>query len=93
MYTHLHAPLVNDALRHGVAKYSQLDFNALNIHVLRKYRQVFKLNVKARSSKDDLVMAATRHFSGHMVDEVDTIARFLYTVHSNKEGKRSLSIV
>ncbi|KAJ2742475.1 hypothetical protein GGI20_004466 [Coemansia sp. BCRC 34301] len=67
-----------------VAKYSQLDFNALNIHVLRKYRQVFKLNVKARSSKDDLVMAATRHFSGHMVDEVDTIARFLYTVHSNK---------
>ncbi|KAJ2451110.1 hypothetical protein GGF42_004338, partial [Coemansia sp. RSA 2424] len=61
-----------------------LDFNALNIHVLRKYRQVFKLNVKARSSKDDLVMAATRHFSGHMVDEVDTIARFLYTVHSNK---------
>ncbi|KAJ2777611.1 hypothetical protein GGI15_004447 [Coemansia interrupta] len=65
-------------------KYTQLDFGALNIHVLRKYRQVFGLNIKARSSKDDLVVAATRHFSNHTVDEVDTIARFLYTVHSNK---------
>ncbi|KAJ2320230.1 hypothetical protein IWW52_001489, partial [Coemansia sp. RSA 2704] len=52
--------------------------------VLRRYRQAFKLNVKARSSKDDLVLAASRHFTSHMVDEVDTIARFLYTVHSNK---------
>ncbi|KAJ1880905.1 hypothetical protein LPJ57_001955 [Coemansia sp. RSA 486] len=65
-------------------KYTQLDFNSLNIQVLRKYRQVFKLNIKARSSKDDLVVAATRHFTNHAVDEVDTIARFLYTVHSNK---------
>ncbi|KAJ2681507.1 hypothetical protein GGH99_005170 [Coemansia sp. RSA 1285] len=64
----------------------KFDFNSLNIHILRKYRQVFKLNVKARSSKDDLVVAAARHFSNHMVDEVDTIARFLYTVHSNKVG-------
>ncbi|KAJ2726434.1 hypothetical protein GGI07_000572 [Coemansia sp. Benny D115] len=71
-----------------VQKQSQLDFNSLNIQVLRKYRQVFKLNIKARSSKDDLVLAATRHYSGHAVDEVDTIARFLYTVHSNK-GKRN----
>ncbi|KAJ2730423.1 hypothetical protein IW152_005262 [Coemansia sp. BCRC 34962] len=46
-----------------------MDFSSLNIHVLRKYRQVFKLNVKARSSKDELVMAVNRHFSGHMVDE------------------------
>ncbi|KAJ2756936.1 hypothetical protein GGI19_000458 [Coemansia pectinata] len=74
----------SSAVRAQQAKYSQLDFNSLNIHVLRKYRQVFKLNVKARSSKDELVMAVNRHFSGHMVDEVDTIARFLYTVHSNK---------
>ncbi|KAJ1896553.1 hypothetical protein LPJ66_003928, partial [Kickxella alabastrina] len=57
-------------------KYSQLDFNSLNIQVLRKYRQVFKLNIKARSSKDDLVVAASRHFTTHTVDEVDTIARF-----------------
>ncbi|KAJ1840494.1 hypothetical protein H4S02_010878, partial [Coemansia sp. RSA 2611] len=62
-----------------------LDFGSLNIQVLRRYRQAFKLNVKARSSKDDLVLAASRHFTSHMVDEVDTIARFLYTVHSNKE--------
>ncbi|KAJ1885756.1 hypothetical protein LPJ66_009969 [Kickxella alabastrina] len=74
-------------------KYSQLDFNSLNIQVLRKYRQVFKLNIKARSSKDDLVVAASRHFTTHTVDEVDTIARFLYTVHSNKEGKRPISII
>ncbi|KAJ2373023.1 hypothetical protein IW150_003824 [Coemansia sp. RSA 2607] len=67
-----------------VQKYSQLDFGTLNIHILRKYRQVFGLNIKARSSKDDLVVAATRHFTNHTVDEVDTIARFLYTVHSNK---------
>ncbi|ORX67231.1 hypothetical protein DL89DRAFT_324583 [Linderina pennispora] len=67
-----------------VAKYTPFDFNALNIHTLRKYRQAFKLNVKARSSKEELVVAATRHYSGHMVDEVDTIARFLYTVHSSK---------
>ncbi|KAJ1816308.1 hypothetical protein LPJ60_005371 [Coemansia sp. RSA 2675] len=72
------------AARAQQAKYSQMDFNSLNIHVLRKYRQVFKLNVKARSSKDELVMAVNRHFSGHMVDEVDTIARFLYTVHRGK---------
>ncbi|KAJ2671416.1 hypothetical protein IWW42_003375 [Coemansia sp. RSA 1085] len=65
-----------------------LDFNVLNIHVLRRYRQAFKLNVKARSSKEDLVVAASRHFSSHMVDEVDTIARFLYTVHSNKGKSR-----
>ncbi|KAJ1808757.1 hypothetical protein LPJ56_006071 [Coemansia sp. RSA 2599] len=71
-------------------KYTQLDFNSLNIQVLRKYRQVFKLNIKARSSKDDLVVAATRHFSNHTVDEVDTIARFLYTVHSNKGKHRPL---
>ncbi|KAJ1966209.1 hypothetical protein GGI12_000231 [Dipsacomyces acuminosporus] len=71
------------------AKYTQLDFNTLNIQILRKYRQVFKLNVKARSSKEELVGAAARHFSSHIVDEVDTIARFLYTVHSNK-SKASL---
>ncbi|KAJ2081412.1 hypothetical protein H4R24_002347 [Coemansia sp. RSA 988] len=64
---------------------AKLDFNALNIQALRKYRQAFKLNVKARSSKDELVLAASRHFNSHTVDEVDTIARFLYTVHSNKE--------
>ncbi|KAJ1723257.1 hypothetical protein LPJ61_005841, partial [Coemansia biformis] len=62
-----------------------LDFNTLNIQVLRKYRQAFKLTVKARSSKDELVMAASHHYAEHTVDEVDTIARFLYTVHSNKE--------
>ncbi|PIA13688.1 hypothetical protein COEREDRAFT_83288 [Coemansia reversa NRRL 1564] len=67
------------------ARHTQLDFNALNIQALRKYRQAFKLNVKARSSKDELVLAASRHFNSHTVDEVDTIARFLYTVHSNKE--------
>ncbi|KAJ2446671.1 hypothetical protein IWW46_000772 [Coemansia sp. RSA 2440] len=74
-----------------VANLPLLDFNALNIQVLRRYRQAFKLNVKARSSKDDLVLAASRHFNNYMVDEVDTIARFLYTVHSNK-GKHALSI-
>ncbi|KAJ2496582.1 hypothetical protein IWW43_001750 [Coemansia sp. RSA 1935] len=71
-------------------KHTQLDFNALNIQVLRRYRQAFKLNVKARSSKDDLVLAASRHFNNYMVDEVDTIARFLYTVHSNKEKVTSV---
>ncbi|KAJ1951461.1 hypothetical protein FBU59_000151 [Linderina macrospora] len=71
-------------LAQQVPKYSQFDFNALNIHTLRKYRQAFKLNVKARSSKEELVVAATRHYSSHMVDEVDTIARFLYTIHSIK---------
>ncbi|KAJ2781516.1 hypothetical protein H4R18_002842 [Coemansia javaensis] len=65
-----------------------LDFSTLNIQVLRKYRQAFKLTVKARSSKDELVMAASHHYAEQMVDEVDTIARFLYTVHSSK-GRQS----
>ncbi|KAI9502309.1 hypothetical protein GGI25_006129 [Coemansia spiralis] len=75
------------------AKHSQFDFNSMSVQMLRKYRQTFKLSVKARSSKEDLVMAITRHFSNYMVDEVDTIARFLYTVHSNKEGKPSFSLI
>ncbi|KAJ1922278.1 hypothetical protein H4219_000140 [Mycoemilia scoparia] len=66
----------------GPSSGSQVDFNTLNIQVLRKYRQVFKLNVKARSSKDELVGAVTHHFNGHVVDEVDTIARFLYSIRT-----------
>ncbi|KAJ1757701.1 hypothetical protein LPJ58_003162 [Coemansia sp. RSA 1591] len=56
-----------------VANLPLLDFNALNIQVLRRYRQAFKLNVKARSSKDDLVLAASRHFNNYMVDEVTSV--------------------
>lgn len=65
-----------------------MDFGSLNIHALRKYGQAFNLNLKSRSSKEELVMAASHHFSNQMVDEVDTIARFLYTVHSNR-GKQN----
>ncbi|KAJ1740161.1 hypothetical protein LPJ79_004411 [Coemansia sp. RSA 1821] len=84
---HSSGPQMGSQAAQGIIR-ANLDFNVLNIHVLRRYRQAFKLNVKARSSKEDLVVAASRHFSSHMVDEVDTIARFLYTVHSNKGKSR-----
>ncbi|OMH83107.1 hypothetical protein AX774_g3387 [Zancudomyces culisetae] len=63
-------------------KSAQIDFNSFSMPILRKYRQVFKLNVKARSSKDDLATAASKHHSQYAIDEVDTIARFVYTVKS-----------
>ncbi|RKP35865.1 hypothetical protein BJ085DRAFT_37153 [Dimargaris cristalligena] len=33
----------------------KLDFNTMNIHTLRKYRQVHRLNTKNRASKEELV--------------------------------------
>ncbi|KAJ1674277.1 hypothetical protein EV182_003610, partial [Spiromyces aspiralis] len=67
-----------------------VDFTTMNIQILRKYRQAFKLNVKARSSKEELVNAAASHFNCYKVDEVDTIARFLYTIRTRNKPLWSL---
>ncbi|PVU93942.1 hypothetical protein BB561_002919 [Smittium simulii] len=53
---------------------TKLDFNGFSMNLLRKYRQVYKLNIKARSSKEELVSAAAEHHSQLLIDEVDTIA-------------------
>ncbi|KAJ1982088.1 hypothetical protein H4R33_005104 [Dimargaris cristalligena] len=39
----------------------KLDFNTMNIHTLRKYRQVHRLNTKNRASKEELVSVVSNH--------------------------------
>ncbi|OLY80406.1 Histone deacetylase complex subunit SAP30 [Smittium mucronatum] len=62
----------------------KLDFHSFGMPLLRKYKQVYKLNVKARASKDDLVLAVNSHHDQLPVDEVDTIARFLFNIRNKR---------
>ncbi|PVV01066.1 hypothetical protein BB560_004534, partial [Smittium megazygosporum] len=64
--------------RPSTLKSPKLDFNSFSMNLLRKYRQVYKLDIKARSSKEELVSAASEHHAHLMLDEIDTIARFIY---------------
>ncbi|KAJ1921269.1 hypothetical protein IWQ60_006816 [Tieghemiomyces parasiticus] len=57
---------------------AKVDFSTMSNQSLRRYRQVHKLNVKTRPTKDELVTSIAKHFAARPVDEVDTIARFLF---------------
>jgi hypothetical protein len=59
-----------------------LDFNTLDISVLRRYKRIHKLKVKDYAPKEELVTAVSRHYASQPVKEVDVIAAFVYTVHN-----------
>ncbi|RGB43682.1 Sin3 binding region of histone deacetylase complex subunit SAP30-domain-containing protein [Rhizophagus diaphanus] len=68
-----------------------LDFNTLDISVLRRYKRIHKLKVKDYATKEELVTAVSRHYTSQSVKEVDVIAAFVYTVH-NKDNVLKLQI-
>ncbi|CAI2165865.1 8234_t:CDS:2 [Funneliformis geosporum] len=59
-----------------------LDFNTLDISVLRRYKRIHKLKVKDYATKEDLVAAVSRHYALQPVKEADVIAAFVYTIMS-----------
>jgi len=59
-----------------------LDFNTLDISVLRRYKRIHRLKVKDYATKEDLVTAVSKHYSSQPVKEADVIAAFVYTVHN-----------
>ncbi|CAG8480575.1 12026_t:CDS:2 [Funneliformis caledonium] len=68
-----------------------LDFNTLDISVLRRYKRIHKLKVKDYATKEDLVTAVSKHYASQTVKEADVIAAFVYTVH-NKDNVLKLPI-
>ncbi|KAK9761330.1 hypothetical protein K7432_013840 [Basidiobolus ranarum] len=60
----------------------KLNFDTLNMNILRKYRRVFKVNVKSRSNRPELVAAVSKHFASQTLNEHETISLFLYSVHN-----------
>ncbi|KAG0340537.1 hypothetical protein BG000_011752 [Podila horticola] len=56
-----------------------VDFNTMDIAALRRYCRLNKLKSSSRSH-DDLVAAATKHWQGVNVKEVDSVAYFLFAV-------------
>lgn len=58
----------------------RIDFAKLDAAPLRKYRRHYKLEVGANASKDQLVTAVQRHFSGQQVDESHVLAAFILAV-------------
>ncbi|KAL0096881.1 Sin3 binding region of histone deacetylase complex subunit SAP30-domain-containing protein [Phycomyces blakesleeanus] len=60
-------------------EFQTIDFNSLDLSVLRKYVRVHKIKVRSKSNKEELVAAVSRHFANQTVKEVDTITCFLYS--------------
>ncbi|KAI7854204.1 Sin3 binding region of histone deacetylase complex subunit SAP30-domain-containing protein [Circinella umbellata] len=58
---------------------SIINFNSLDMTVLRKYARVHKIKSPPNCNKEDLVAAVSRHFANQTVKEVDAITCFLYT--------------
>ena len=57
----------------------QINFNSLDMSVLRKYVRVHKIKIDPTASKEDLVAAVSRHFANQTVKEMDAVTCFLYT--------------
>lgn len=57
----------------------QINFNSLDMSVLRKYVRVHKIKIDPSASKEDLVAAVSRHFANQTVKELDVVTCFLYT--------------
>ncbi|KAI9487321.1 MAG: Sin3 binding region of histone deacetylase complex subunit SAP30-domain-containing protein [Benjaminiella poitrasii] len=62
-------------------EFQTIDFNSMDISILRKYARVHKIKTKAKTSKEELAAAVSRHFANQTVKELDTITCFLYTAH------------
>ncbi|KAI8052446.1 hypothetical protein BDF22DRAFT_688362 [Syncephalis plumigaleata] len=63
---------------------ARLDFSTLPAPTLRRYQRVHKLHHgKIRGGhREDLASAVARHFNNQMVNEVESIAWFIYAVRS-----------
>ncbi|RKP23876.1 hypothetical protein SYNPS1DRAFT_24041 [Syncephalis pseudoplumigaleata] len=63
---------------------ARLDFSTLPAPTLRRYQRVHKLHYgKVRGGhREDLASAVARHFNNQMVNEVESIAWFIYAVRS-----------
>ncbi|GAA5812411.1 hypothetical protein MFLAVUS_005865 [Mucor flavus] len=62
-------------------EFQTLDFNSMDISVLRKYARVHKIKTKTKGNKEELAASVSRHFANQTVKELDTITCFLYTAH------------
>ncbi|KAG1223323.1 hypothetical protein G6F35_004733 [Rhizopus arrhizus] len=62
-------------------EFQTVDFNSMDISILRKYARVHKIKVKSKTNKEELAAAVSRHFANQTVKELDTITCFLYTAH------------
>ncbi|KAG2206247.1 hypothetical protein INT47_007260 [Mucor saturninus] len=62
-------------------EFQTLDFNSMDISVLRKYARVHKIKIKSKGNKEELAACVSRHFANQTVKELDTITCFLYTAH------------
>ncbi|KAI9494875.1 Sin3 binding region of histone deacetylase complex subunit SAP30-domain-containing protein [Zychaea mexicana] len=60
-------------------EFQTINFNSLDMPVLRKYARVHKIKVPSKCNKEELVAAVSRHFANQTVKEVDAITCFLYT--------------
>ncbi|KAI9277118.1 Sin3 binding region of histone deacetylase complex subunit SAP30-domain-containing protein [Phascolomyces articulosus] len=60
-------------------EFQTINFNSLDMGVLRKYARVHKIKVGPTCNKEELVAAVSRHFANQTVKEVDAITCFLYT--------------
>ncbi|KAI7882857.1 hypothetical protein K492DRAFT_175919 [Lichtheimia hyalospora FSU 10163] len=60
-------------------EFQTINFNSLDMSVLRKYVRVHKIKIDPSASKEDLVAAVSRHFANQTVKEMDAVTCFLYT--------------
>ncbi|RKP08817.1 hypothetical protein THASP1DRAFT_29393 [Thamnocephalis sphaerospora] len=72
--------------RHDPKSYlnARLDFSSLPAPTLRRYQRVHKLHYgKVRGGhREDLASAVSKHFGNQVVNEVDSIAWFIYAARS-----------
>ena len=59
-----------------------MDISQWDNATLLKYRRAYKLKPNANLTRDDLIEAVSKHFSGVDVDESDAIVHFLYTLRN-----------
>ena len=60
----------------------QLDFNTLDISVLRRYKRIHRLKVTEPATKEQLVQAVSKHYAAMKPIENEVIATFIYAVHN-----------
>uniref|UniRef100_UPI00374453C3 uncharacterized protein n=1 Tax=Calcarisporiella thermophila TaxID=911321 RepID=UPI00374453C3 len=61
---------------------SLVDFNSMDINILRKYRRIHRVRTRAKPTRDELVEAVKRHFAALPVREIDAVTYFLYAVQN-----------
>jgi hypothetical protein len=62
-----------------------MDFNTLDISVLRRYKRIHKLKVQEPATKEQLVAAVSRHYAAVKPVENEVIATFIYAVRNKGE--------